>query len=58
MKNKVTDEMLDFAVAICKKYSQVRTLAEEAEASWKQNLEMVADSKYPGEKEMYEQQAE
>ena len=58
MKSRVTDEMLDFAVLTCKKYSQVRTLAEEAETSWKQNLEMVAASKYPGEKEMYEQQAE
>lgn len=57
MKNEVTEEMLAFTTEVCRKYEQVKTIAEEAEASWKQNLEMAATSKYPGEKEMYDQQA-
>ena len=57
MKNEVTDEMLAFTAEVCRKYEQVKTMAEGAETSWKQNLEMAATSKYPGEKEMYDQQA-
>lgn len=57
MKNDATGEMLAFTTEVCRKYEQVKTIAEGAEASWKQNLEMVATAKYPGEKEMYDQQA-
>ena len=32
-------------------------LAEEAEAAWKQSLALMAESKYPSEKEMYEREA-
>lgn len=57
MRNEATEEMLAFTTEVCRKYEQVKTIAEGAEASWKQNLEMAAASKYPGEKEMYDQQA-
>lgn len=57
MKIEVSEDKLKYAMEVCRKYSQIRIIAEEAEASWKQNLEMVAESKYPDEKEMYEQQA-
>ena len=57
MRNEATEEMLDFATEVCRKYSQTKTLLEEAEASWRRNLEMAATSKYAGEKEMYDQQA-
>lgn len=57
MRNEATEEMLVFTTEVCRKYEQVKTIAEGAEASWKQNLEMAATSKYPGEKEMYDQQA-
>lgn len=57
MRNEATEEMLAFTTEVCRKYEQVKTIAEGAEASWKQNLEMAAISKYPGEKEMYDQQA-
>ena len=57
MRNEATEEMLAFTTEVCRKYEQVKTIAEGAEASWKQNLEMAATSKYPGEKEMYDQQA-
>lgn len=57
MRNEATEEMLDFATEVCRNYSQTKTLLEEAEASWRRNLEMAATSKYAGEKEMYDQQA-
>lgn len=57
MRNEATEEMLDFATEVCRNYSQTKTLLEEAEASWRRNLEMAATSKYTGEKEMYDQQA-
>ena len=57
MRSEATEEMLTFTTEVCRKYDQVKTIAEGAEASWKQNLEMAATSKYPGEKEMYDQQA-
>lgn len=57
MRNEATEEMLAFTTEVCRKYDQVKMIAEGAEASWKQNLEMAATSKYPGEKEMYDQQA-
>ena len=58
MKNEASDEMIQYATDVCRKYNQIRILAEEAEAAWRLNLEMIAESKYPTEKEMYEQQAE
>ena len=58
MKNETSDEMIQYATDVCRKYNQIRILAEEAEAAWRLNLEMIAESKYPAEKEMYEQQAE
>ena len=57
MRNEATEEMLVFTTEVCWKYEQVKTIVEGAEASWKQNLEMAATSKYSGEKEMYDQQA-
>lgn len=57
MRNEATEEMLDFATEVCRRYSQVKMFSEEAEASWRRNLEMAATSKYAGEKEMYDQQA-
>ena len=57
MKIEASEDKLQYAIEVCRKYRQIRIIAEEAEASWKQNLEMVAESKYPDEKEMYEQQA-
>ena len=57
MKIEVSKDKRQYAIEVCRKYSQIRIIAEEAEASWKQNLEMVAESKYRDEKEMYEQQA-
>ena len=47
-----------FAKEVCQKYSRVKMLAEETQMQWRQDLEMAADSKYPGEKEMYDRQAE
>ena len=58
MKNEASDEMIQYATDVCRKYNQIRILAEEAEAAWRLNLEMIAESKYSTEKEMYEQQAE
>lgn len=58
MINETPDEMIQYATDVCRKYNQIRILAEEAEAAWRLNLEMIAESKYPAEKEMYEQQAE
>lgn len=55
--NTVTGEMIQYATEVCKRYSTIKTLAEEAEASWKQNIEMAETSKYPAEKAMYVQQA-
>ena len=43
MKQETAEDMLEFAKEICQKYSRVKTLA---------------DSKYPGEKDMYDKQAE
>lgn len=57
MRIEASEDKLQYAIEVCRKYSKVRIIAEEAEASWKRNLEMVAESKYPDEKEMYEQQA-
>lgn len=57
MRNEAAEEMLAFTTDVCRKYEQVKTIVEGAEASWKQNLEMAATSKYAGEKEMYDQQA-
>ncbi len=57
MKQEVTPEMLQYAVDVCEKYRKIRTLSEEAEGAWKQSLALVAGSKYPGEKEMYECEA-
>ena len=58
MKQETAEDMLEFAKEICQKYSRVKTLAEETQMQWRQDLEMAADSKYPGEKDMYDQQAE
>lgn len=58
MKQETAEDMLEFAKEVCQKYSRVKTLAEETQMQWRQNLEMAADSKYPGEKEMYDRQAE
>lgn len=58
MKQETAEYMLDFAKEVCQKYSRVKTLAEETQVQWRQDLEMAADSKYPGEKEMYDRQAE
>ena len=51
MKQETEEDMLDFAKEVCQKYSRVKTLAEETQMQ-------AADSKYPGEKEMYDRQAE
>ena len=53
----VSEEMIRYVTEVCKKYSTIKTLAEEAEASWKQNIEMAETSKYPAERAMYVQQA-
>jgi len=58
MKQETAEDMLDFAKEVCQKYSRVKTLVEETQMQWRQDLEMAADSKYPGEKEMYDRQAE
>ena len=58
MKQETAEDMLDFAKEVCQKYSRVKTLAEETQVQWRRDLEMAADSKYPGEKEMYDRQAE
>lgn len=58
MKQETEEDMLEFAKEVCQKYSRVKTLAEETQMQWRQDLEMAADSKYPGEKEMYDRQAE
>ena len=58
MKQETAEDMLDFAKEVCQKYSRVKSLAEETQVQWRQDLEMAADSKYPGEKEMYDRQAE
>ena len=58
MKQETAEDMLEFAKEICQKYSRVKTLAEETQMQWRQDLEMAADSKYPGEKDMYDKQAE
>lgn len=58
MKQETEEDMLDFAKEVCQKYSRVKMLAEETQMQWRQDLEMAADSKYPGEKEMYDRQAE
>ena len=58
MKQETEEDMLDFAKEVCQKYSRVKMLAEETQMRWRQDLEMAADSKYPGEKEMYDRQAE
>ena len=58
MKQETAEDMLDFAKEVCQKYSRVKMLAEETQMQWRQDLEMAADSKYPGEKEMYDRQAE
>lgn len=55
--NAVSEEMIQYATEVCGKYSTIKTLAEEAEASWKQNIEMAETSKYPAERAMYVQQA-
>lgn len=55
--NTVSEEMILYVTEVCKKYSTIKTLAEEAEASWKQNIEMAETSKYPAERAMYVQQA-
>ena len=57
MKSEAPDEMIQYATDVCRKYSQIRVLSEEAEAAWRLNLEMVEESKYPAEEEMYKQQA-
>ena len=53
----VSEEMIRYATEVCRKYSTIKTLAEESETSWKQNVEMAETSKYPAEKAMYVQQA-
>ena len=58
MANEVSDEMIQYATDVCRKYNQIRTLAEDAEAAWRRNLEMVSESKYPVEEDMYKQEAE
>ena len=58
MKQETAEDMLEFAKETCQKYSSVKTLAEETQMQWRQDLEMAADSKYPGEKDMYDKQAE
>lgn len=58
MKQETAEDMLDFAKEVCQKYSRVKTLAEETQVQWRRDLEMAADSKYPGEKELYDRQAE
>lgn len=55
--NAVSEEMIQYATEVCGKYSTIKTLAEEAEISWKQNIEMAETSKYPAERAMYVQQA-
>ena len=58
MNGDVIEEKMEFAQEVCRKYNRTKTLAEEAEAAWRQDLEMAAESKYPAEKEMYERQEE
>ena len=58
MKQETAEDMLDFAKEVCQKYSRVKMLAEETQMQWRQDLEMAADSKYPGEKEMYDRLAD
>lgn len=58
MRDDVIEEKLEFTQEVCRKYNRTKILAEEVEASWRQNFEMVAESEYPGEKEMYEWQTE
>ena len=58
MKQETAEDMLDFAKEVCQKYSRVKTLAEETQVQWRRDLEMAANSQYPGEKEMYDRQAE
>ena len=57
MEREVTEEMLRYTVEVCGKYREIKMLAEEAEAAWKQSLALMAESKYPSEKEMYEREA-
>lgn len=57
MEREATEEMLRYTAEVCGKYREIKMLAEEAEAAWKQSLALMAESKYPSEKEMYEREA-
>ena len=57
MEREATEEMLWYTAEVCGKYREIKMLAEEAEAAWKQSLTLMAESKYPSEKEMYEREA-
>lgn len=58
MSKREGGEMFLYAVDICRKYTQIKIIEKEAEASWRANLEEAAGAKYPSEKEMYDIQAE
>ena len=50
MEREATEEMLRYTAEVCGKYREIKMLAEEAEAAWKQSLALMAESKYPSEK--------
>ena len=52
------DTKVAFAMEVCKKYQQIKSDGKRAEAEWKRNLAKIEESKYPKEKEMYEEYAE
>ena len=57
MKSEAPDEMIQYATDVCRKYSRIRVLSEEAEAACRLNLVKDEESKYPAEEEIYEQQS-
>lgn len=38
MEREATEEMLRYTAEVCGKYREIKMLAEEAEAAWKQSL--------------------
>lgn len=57
MEREATEEMLRYTAEVCGKYREIKMLAEEAEAAWKQSLGTDGGIKVPSEKEMYEREA-
>lgn len=41
MKEETAEDMMEFAKEICQKYSRVKTLAEETQMQWRQDLERL-----------------